>query len=170
MAEMRVRSEITHVIPYYMRLLDAFINDRAQHRTNSPPQNACWLVCGTVCRLWRAVAEPACRPDARRRLPKRQPSVWQIGDVGRLDAEDEQAHVPRRLGLMGLCLAAELLVIEIFEVRFDIRQTACGFENAPDGLPILVGESLIGVSASVFEQQPSGNWPFQYVPASEEAS
>ena len=67
---MRVRSEITHVIPYDMRLLDAFINDRAQHRTNSPPQNACWLVCGTVCRLWRAVAEPACRPDARRRLPK----------------------------------------------------------------------------------------------------
>lgn len=87
---------------------------------------------------------------------KRQPSVWQIGDVGRPDAEDEQAHVPRRLGLMGLCLAAELLVIEIFEVRFDIRQTACGFENAPDGLPILVGESLIGVSASVFEQQPFG--------------
>ena len=61
-------------------------------------------------------------------------------------------------------------MIEIFEVRFDIRQTACGFENAPDGLPILVGESLIGVSASVFEQQPFGNWPFQYAPASEEAS
>ena len=28
-AEMRVRSEIAHVVPYGMRLLDAFINDRA---------------------------------------------------------------------------------------------------------------------------------------------
>lgn len=52
-AEMRVRSEIAHVIPYGMRLLDAFINDRAQHYANSPPQNTCWLVCGIVWRLWR---------------------------------------------------------------------------------------------------------------------
>ena len=38
-AEMRVRSEIAHVIPYGMRLLDVFINDRAQHHANdSPPK------------------------------------------------------------------------------------------------------------------------------------
>ena len=37
-AEMRVRSEIAHVIPYGMRLLDVFINDRAQHHANDPPQ------------------------------------------------------------------------------------------------------------------------------------
>lgn len=78
--------------------------------------------------------------------------MWQNGNVGRLDVWDEQTHVHRRLGLMGLCLATELLVIEIFEVRFDIRQTSCGFENAPDDLPILVVESLIGGSMSVFEQ------------------
>ena len=49
-AEMRVRSEIAHVIPYGMRLLDVFINDRAQHHANDPPQKRL-LAC-----LWHCLA------------------------------------------------------------------------------------------------------------------
>ena len=49
-AEMRVRSEIAHVVPYGMRLLDAFINDRAQHHANGPPQKRL-LAC-----LWHCLA------------------------------------------------------------------------------------------------------------------
>ena len=49
-AEMRVRSEIAHVVPYGMRLLDAFINDRAQHHANDPPQKRL-LAC-----LWHCLA------------------------------------------------------------------------------------------------------------------
>jgi len=49
-AEMRVRSEIAHVIPYGMRLLDVFINDRAQHHANDSPQKRL-LAC-----LWHCLA------------------------------------------------------------------------------------------------------------------
>ncbi len=78
-------------------------------------------------------------------LQNSQPSVRQIGDVVRPDGRDEQTHVHRRIGFAGRYLAADLSAIKVFEIRFDIGQTARGFENAPDRFPILIGEPVDGI-------------------------
>jgi hypothetical protein len=82
-AEMRVRSEIAHVVPYGMRLLDAFINDRANITRKAFPK----MLVGLFVALFGDYGEyERWNSNAHTSgFGVRLPRIKQLAKIGRLD-------------------------------------------------------------------------------------